>query len=64
MKDNQETVESETPSVEANNVLFAEVNCAKSQEIQTDTNEDKCEEQKEMEEQIKILQEKNQCPKD
>nr|XP_058955543.1 uncharacterized protein LOC131782824 [Pocillopora verrucosa] len=58
VKDNQETVESETLSVEANNVLSAEVNCAKSQETQTDTNEDKCEEQKEMEEQIKILQEK------
>ena len=58
VKDNQETVESETLSVEANNVLSAEVNCVKSQETQTDTNEDKCEEQKEMEEQIKILQEK------
>lgn len=50
VKDNQETVESETLSVEANNVLSTEVNCAKSQETQTDTNEDKCEEQKEMEE--------------
>ena len=59
VKDNQETIESETPSVEANNILSAEVNCAKSQETQTDTNERKCEEQKEMEEQIKILQEKS-----
>ena len=41
VKDNQETVESETPSVEANNVLSAEVNCAKSQETQTDTNKER-----------------------
>ena len=58
VKDITETVESETPSVEANDVLSAEFNCTVSQEIQTDTNGDKCKEQKEMEEQIKIIQEK------
>lgn len=55
VKDNQEKIESKTPSVEANNILSAEVNWAKSQETQTDTNEGKCEKQKEMEEQIKVL---------
>ena len=58
VKDITETVESETPSVEANVVLSAEFNCTASQETQTDTNGDKCKEQKEMEEQIKIFQEK------
>ena len=58
VKDSTETVESETLSVEANNVLSAEFICTMSQETQTDTNGDKCKEQKEMEEQIKILQEK------
>ena len=64
VRDITETVESETPSVEANNFLSAEFNCTASQETQTDTNGDKCKEKKEMEEQIKILREKNQCPKD
>jgi len=59
VRDITETVESETPSVEANNVLSAEFNCAVSQETQTDRNGDKCKEQKEMEEHIKNkLQEK------
>ena len=40
-----ETVESETPSVEANNVLSAEFNCTVSQETQTDTNGDERKEQ-------------------
>ena len=44
--------------MEANNVLSAEFNCTASQEAQTDTNGDKCKEQKEMEEPIKVLQEK------
>ena len=59
VKDITETVESGTPSVEANNVLSAEFNYTASQETQTDTNGDKCKEQKEMEGQIKILQEKS-----
>ena len=61
----RESVESETRtvSVEANNVLSTEFNCTAFQEARTDTNGDKCNEQKKMEEPIKILQEKNQCPK-
>ena len=64
VKDITETVESGTPSLESNKVLSTEFNCTASKETQTDTNGDKCKEQKEMEEQIKILQEKNQCPED
>ena len=59
VKDITETVESGAPSVEANNVLSTEFNCTASQETQTDTNGDKRKEQKEMEEQIEILQEKS-----
>ena len=44
--------------MEANNVLSAEFKCTASEETQTDTNGDKGKEQKEMEERIKILQEK------
>ena len=44
--------------MEANNVLSTEFNCTAFQEAQTDTNGDKCKEQKKMEEPIKILQEK------
>ena len=58
VKDITETAESGTPSVEANNVLSTEFNCTASKETQTDTNGDKCKEQKEMGEQINLLQEK------
>ena len=58
VKDIRETAESGTPLVEANNVLSTEFNCTASKETQTDTNGDKCKEEKEMEEQIKVLQEK------
>ena len=53
VKDIRETAESGTPLVEANNVLSTEFNCTASKETQTDTNGEK-----EMEEQIKVLQEK------
>ena len=45
--------------MKANNVLSTEFNRTAFQEAQTDTNGDKCKEQREMEEPIKILQEKN-----
>jgi len=44
--------------VEADNVLSAEFNCTASPETQTDASGDKCKEQKEVEGQMKILQEK------
>lgn len=49
--------------MEANNVLSAEFNCTVSHETQRDTNRDERKEQKEMEEQIKILQEKTSALK-
>ena len=47
------------PSVEANNVLSAKFNRTAPQEAQTDTNGDKCKEQKDN----KNTPRKNQCPK-
>ena len=48
--------------MEVNNVLSAEFNCTMSQETRIDANGDKCKEQKEIEEQIKVLQEKKSMP--
>lgn len=58
VKDITETVESGTPSLESNKVLSTEFHCTASKETQADTHGGKCKEHKEMEEQIKILQEK------
>lgn len=58
VKDITETVESGTASLESNKVLSTEFDFTASKETQTDTHGGKCKEHKEMEEQIKILQEK------